>query len=470
MLEATAGAGTAGLARSLRDSKAARWTALAICSFTMLCGYYVADVMSPLKTLIEQQLHWTSSEYGFFTGAYGSFNVFLGMLVFGGIILDKAGARFAGVLATVLMVVGCAAKYWAVSTPSLAQSAPLGVNGQVLVAALGFAVFGVGIELIGITATKIIARWFKGYEIALAMGLQVGTARIGTALALGLGAPIAVAFGAVSAPVLFGLILLVVGLVAYTFYCALDARLDRSESSTLEAVDEADAFHLKDIGSILGNRAFWYLALLCAMFYSAVFPFLKYASDLMVQKYGVDESWAGLIPSILPFATIPLTVVFGSYYDRKGKGATLMLIGSLLLVAVHLTFAIPFLSSWVMALLATIVLGFGFSLVPAAMWPSVPRFMPHRQLGTAYALIFFLQNLVALMGIPYLIGWVLERFCIVGQRVTEEGTSPAYNYTLPMLLFTACGVLAVVFALLLKAEDRKKGYGLERPAFAKPAA
>ncbi len=454
-------------ARTLRDSKVARWTALAIVSFAMLCGYYVADVMSPLKPMIEQQLHWTSAEYGFFTGAYAWFNVFLAMLIFGGVILDKAGARFAGILACVLMVVGCAAKYWAVSTHALDTGTILGVKSQVMVASLGFAVFGVGIEMIGITATKIIARWFNGYEIALAMGLQVSTARIGTMLALGLGAPIAEWFGAVWGPVLVGLVLLGVGLVAYLFYCAMDLRLDRSETTTAQVTSEDEAFRISDIGSILGNRAFWYLAALCAMFYSAVFPFLKYATDLMVQKYGISESYAGLIPSILPFATIPLTVVFGSYYDRKGKGATLMLLGSLLLVIVHVTFAIPFLNSWVVALLATIVLGFGFSLVPSAMWPSVPRFMPHRQLGTAYALIFWLQNLVALWGIPYLIGWVLEKFCIVGERVVDGKTSPAYNYTLPMIIFTVCGVLAVLFALLLKAEDRRRGYGLETPACVK---
>jgi MFS family permease len=466
MSEASAGRTLTTGARTLRDSRAARWTALLIVSFTMLCGYYVADVMSPLKPMIEQQLRWTSAEYGFFTGAYAWFNVFLAMLLFGGIILDKAGARFAGILAGVLMVVGCGTKWWAVSTHALDGGTLLGVKSQVMVAAVGFAVFGVGIELIGITATKIIARWFKGYEIALAMGLQVGTARIGTALALGLGAPIAAWFGAVSGPVLVGVVLLAVGLVAYFFYCAMDLRLDKSESAA-DTPAEDEAFRISDIGSILANRAFWYVAALCAMFYSAVFPFLKYAPDLMVQKFGISESYAGLIPSILPFATIPLTVVFGGYYDRKGRGATLMLLGSLLLVVVHVAFAIPFLSSWVLALLATVVLGFGFSLVPSAMWPSVPRFIPHRQLGTAYALIFWLQNLVALWGVPYLIGWVLDRFCIVGSRTVGGNTSPAYDYTLPMLIFTVLGVAAVVFALLLKAENKRKGYGLELPAHTK---
>jgi len=450
---------TEALSKSLRHSVAARWTSLLIVSFSMLCGYYVADVASPLKPLIEQQLKWTSAEYGFFTGAYAWFNVFLGMLIFGGIILDKLGARFTGILSCALMVGGCAVKWWAMSTHALDGAVILGTKAQVLTAALGFATFGVGIEIVGVTATKVIARWFKGYEIALAMGLQVGTARIGTALALGLGAPIANIFHAVAAPVLVGVILLGTGLVAFLFYCAMDRKLDRTEGED-GAAGEEDAFRLSDIKEILSIRGFWYITLLCALFYSAVFPFLKYAPDLMVQKFHVPENWAGAIPSVLPFATIPLTVVFGNYYDRKGKGASLMILGSLLLVGVHFVLAVPFLSNWIVALVGTIVLGFGFSLVPSAMWPSIPKFIPHRQLGTAYGLIFWTQNLVALFGVPYLIGWVLDRFCIVGTRA--EG-SPAYNYTLPMMIFTGLSLLAVLFGFLLKAEDKVKGFGLEEP-------
>jgi MFS family permease len=453
--------------RSLRESSAARWTSLMIVSFTMLCGYYVGDVMSPLKPMIEQKLHWTSAQYGFFTGAYAWFNVFLAMLIFGGVILDKMGARFAGVLAGGLMLAGCSAKYWALSTHALDQSVILGANGQVMIASVGYAVFGVGLELCGITASKIIARWFKGYEMALAMGLQVSTARVGTALALGLGAPIAAAFDAVAAPVLVGVILLGVGLVAFVLYCGMDRKLDASEVNRAPSPEDDESFRLSDIGTILRIKAFWYLAILCALFYSAVFPFLKYAPDLMVQKFHVKDSLAGLIPSILPFATIPLTVVFGNYYDRKGKGASIMLLGSGLLILVHVVFAVPLLNNWLVALAATVVLGFGFSLVPSAMWPSVPRFIPHRQLGTAFALIFWLQNLVALWGVPYLIGWILDRFCITGTRVAEGVSSPAYNYTIPMAAFTVLGVLSVLFAVLLKAEDKRKGYGLELPCHTK---
>jgi len=453
--------------KSLRDSKAARWTALMIVSFTMLCGYYVADVVAPLKPLIEQQLAWTSEEYGNFTSAYAWFNVFLVMLVFGGIILDKMGARFTGVLACALMLVGCSAKWWAVSTHALDGSLFLGWKSQVVVAALGFAVFGVGIEICGITATKIIARWFKGYEIALAMGLQVATARIGTAIALMASAPIATGFKSVAAPIALGSLMLAIGLIAYFFYVAMDRKLDASEGKVDQAVSEEDAFRVSDIGAILRNKGFWYIATLCALFYSAVFPWLKYAPDLMVQKYGVKDSLAGLIPSILPFATIPLTIIFGGYYDKKGKGASIMILGSLLLVLVHATFTIPQLNHWTVAVAATIVLGFGFSLVPSAMWPSVPKFVPQRQLGTAYALIFWLQNCIALFAVPKLIGTVLDRYCKTGTRVVDGVSSPAYDYTLPMAIFTVCGLLAVVFAVLLKAEDKAKGYGLELPCHQK---
>jgi len=445
--------------KSLRESKAARWTSLLIVSFTMLCGYYVADVMAPLKPMLERQLHWNSAQYGFFTGAYAWFNVFLGMLVIGGIILDKKGARFAGMLSCILMVLGCGLKWWALHTHTLDATTILSVNGQVMVASLGYAIFGMGIELCGITATKIIARWFKGYEIALAMGLQVSTARIGTALAFGFSAPVADAFKSVSAPVLLGVVLLAIGLVAYVFYCAMDKKLDASEGAD-NTVNEEEAFRLSDIGEILSIRGFWYIAILCGLFYSSVFPFLKYAPDLMVQKFHLKETLAGQIPSVLPYATIPLTVIFGGFYDRKGKGASIMILGSLLLVLVHFVFSVPFLNNWIIALLATIVLGFGFSLVPSAMWPSVPKFIPHRQLGTAYSLIFFIQNLLALFAVPYLIGWVLDRYCKAGTLPTG---GPAYNYTLPMLIFLAIGLLAVVFALLLKAEDKKMGYGLELP-------
>ncbi len=456
--------------QTLRDHAWARWTALAIVAFTMLTGYYLTDVMAPLKGLLEQQLTWDSSEYGLFTSAYGWFNVFLLMLIIGGIILDKMGVRFTGLMAASIMVIGTAIKFWAVSTHTLDGQTwnilwLFPIKAQVFMAALGYAIFGVGVEVAGITVSKIIVKWFKGKELALAMGLEMATARLGTALALATSVPIAKAFGHVSKPILVCLILLVIGLIAFFIYTFMDKKLDASQAEydkQNNITNEEESFKITDIFKIITNRGWWYIAILCVLFYSAVFPFLKYAADLMVNKFGVDESLAGTIPAMLPFGTILLTPLFGNLYDHKGKGATIMLIGSLLLIFVHSMFSIPFLNHWIIAIILIIILGIGFSLVPSAMWPSVPKIIPENQLGTAYSLIFWVQNW-GLMGVPALIGWVLDKYCITGQKVVEGVTVNTYNYTIPMLIFTSLGILALVFAFLLKAEDRKKGYGLELP-------
>ncbi|MGE5350216.1 MAG: MFS transporter [Actinomycetota bacterium] len=454
--------------KTLADSKAARWTALVVVAFTMLCGYYLTDVMAPLKTLLEQQLSWSSSEYGTFTGAYGWFNVFLLMLILGGIILDKMGVRFTGKMATLLMVAGTAIKYWAVSTNLLDGQMLFGMKTQVLVASLGFALFGVGVETAGITVSKIIVKWFRGKELALAMGLEMATARLGTMLALQTSAPIAKALGHVSMPILIALILLCIGMIAFFIYCGMDKRLDASIAEADKGIvrEPEESFQLKDIGFILRNRGWWFIAILCVLFYSAVFPFLKYASDLMVNKFGVDPATAGIIPSLLPLGTMVLTPFFGNLYDRKGKGATIMIIGAVLLIFVHAMFSIPLFNKPWQAVLLIIILGIGFSLVPSAMWPSVPKIIPMKQLGTAYALIFWVQNW-GLMGVPMLIGWVLDRYCITGSRMIDGISVPTYNYQIPMMIFTSLGILAILFGFLLKAEDKKKGYGLELPNIVK---
>ena len=453
----------------LSESKAARWGALAVVSFTMLCGYYMADVMAPLKGMLDEQLHWSASEYGFFTSGYGWFNVFLFMLIFGGIILDKMGVRFTGLMSTIVMVSGAAIKYWAISTHQLDNQVWhilwFDMKAQVFVAAFGFAIFGVGIEVAGITVSKIIVKWFRGKEMALAMGMQMATARIGTALALGVSLPFARYFGTVSAPILLCLVLLCIGLIVFIVYTFMDKKLDESQAAhhlANNTVAEEDSFSMKDILFIIKNKAWWYIAILCVLFYGAVFPFLKYASDLMVMKFHVPDNLAGAIPAMLPFGTILLTPIFGSIYDNKGKGATIMIIGACLLIFVHALFAVPFLNQWVEAVILIIILGIGFSLVPSAMWPSVPKIIPERQLGTAYALIFWVQN-IGLMGIPALIGFVLDKYCITGHVLKNGVETTTYNYTLPMLIFMCFGILALCFAVLLKAEDKKKGYGLELP-------
>ena len=451
--------------RTLRDSAPARWTALVIVSLTMMCGYFLADVMSPLAGMLESQLGWTRADYGTYTSSYGWFNVFLLMLIFGGIILDKLGIRITGVGAASLMVIGTAIKYWGISSPALEGVTIFGLNARLFWACIGFATFAVGVEVTGITATKIIVKWFKGKELAMAMGMQVAMARIGTAMALGFSIPIARATGVidVSRPLLVALIGLIIGLLFFLVYVVMDKKLDESEASVVaESTNPEEEFKVSDIRKILTNKGWWLIALLCVLFYSAVFPFLKYAVDLMVNKFNLDQGIAGLIPMLLPLGNILLTPLFGGIYDRKGKGATIMIIGSILLIIVHALFSIPGLDNWVFAMVLVVLLGVAFSLVPSAMWPSVPKIIPEKRLGTAYSLIFWVQNW-GLMGVPLMIGWVLEKYCVVGQTVRDGVTVNMYNYTLPMSIFTLFGILALIVAFMLKAEDKRKGYGLEQP-------
>ncbi|MDR1415818.1 MAG: MFS transporter [Prevotellaceae bacterium] len=442
--------------QSLNQSKWARWTALGVVSFTMMAAYFMTDVMSPLKGMLEGIERWSSADYGLFTSAYGWFNVFLLMLFLGGLLLDKKGIRFTGMLAASIMVVGASVKYLALAGILPVQGVVAGVKAQVVFASVGFAIFAVGAEIAGVTVTKAIVKWFKGHEMALAMGLQVSVARIGTAIALVFSNPLAKYFGGVSHAVLFGLTLLVIGLLFFFIYTLFDKKFDR-QSGNVEASTE-DEFKLSDVKLVLTSYGFWLIALLCVLFYSCVFPFLKYATDLMVNKFGVSEEWAGLIPGLLPFGAILLTPLFGSIYDKKGRGATIMIIGALMLVGIHALFAAPGVSSWIYAVGLMVALGVAFSLVPSAMWPSVPKIIPEKQLGTAYSLIFWVQN-IGLMVVPYLIGVVLDRFC---KTASDEGTI-SYDYTIPMLIFTAFAVLSLLVAVMLTREDKKSGYGLERP-------
>ena len=439
--------------KKLSDSAAMRWLALVIVAATMMFGYFFTDVMSPLEPLLTASpeqggLGWTSDEYGFFSGSYGFFNVFLGLLFVGGIILDRFGIRFTGTMSTLLMFAGALIKWYAVGHPFEGQF--MGYGMQVIVACLGFAVYGVGCEIAGITVSKVIVKWFTGHELALAMGVQVGLARLGTAAALSLALPFATKMGSAAASVGLGAAMLCISVLAFLVYNVMDSRLDR----TSQAADSAPEESLKwsDIVYLVTNRSFWYIALLCLMFYGGVFPFLKFATRIMVIKYGVDESVAGSIPSMLPYGTIVLTPLFGYIYDKVGKGATLMIIGSLLLTFVHTMFAMPH-GTVVMAVAMMVVLGVAFGLVPSAMWPSVPKIIPMQVLGTAYALIFYIQN-IGLSLIPIWIG-----------KVNQANTDPAtgiIDYTQTMSIFAAFGVVSIVISILLWIEDRRKGYGLEK--------
>ena len=453
---------TEKLQKRLNDSAVARWGALIIVSFTMMCGYFITDVMAPLEDLLtklpsEGGLGWSSDDYGFFSGAYGYINVFLLMLFFGGIILDKCGIRFTGVASSGLMLLGTLIKWYALKSDFGADVQLFGMPMQVVLASLGFAVFGMGAEITCITVTKVIAKWFTGHELALAMGLQVAMARIGTAAALACSLPLAQKMGSVAAPVLLGAALLCVGFLAYMVYCVMDRKLDASATADQTTTEEEEGFHFSDLKLIFSNKGFWLIAILCVLFYSGVFPFLKFATKLMIYKYGVEPELAGLIPAMLPFGTILLTPVFGSLYDRLGKGATLMIIGSAMLTLVHVLFALPLLNVWWFAILIMIVLGIAFSLVPSAMWPSVPKIIPMRQLGSAYAIIFYIQN-IGLSMVPLLIGSVIEKYAT---KVTAEGVT--YDYTVPMSIFAVFGVIAIIVAVILKRADKTENYGLEKP-------
>ncbi len=450
--------------QKLSDSPAMRWTALIIVSVTMMFGYFFTDVMSPLEPLLTAAkgtedgmgLGWSSSEYGWFSGAYGLMNVFLLLLFFGGIILDKYGIRFTGLLSTSLMFCGALIKYWAVSRDfgDATIWVPFGgdIQAQVAYSGLGFAIYGVGCEMAGITVSKVIVKWFTGYELAMAMGLQVSLARIGSAATLAFSLPLAKAFGGVSASVGLGAACLCIGMISFLVYNVMDKKYDKSSSASPEAKSQDDGFKFSELGLLFTNRGFWYITLLCLMFYAGVFPFLKFATKLMIFKYGVDPGLAGSIPAMLPFGTIFLTPFFGGVYDRKGHGATLMIIGSVLMTLVHVTFALP-VSNVGLAIGVMIVLGVAFGLVPAAMWPSVPKIIPMRLLGTAYAVIFYIQN-IGLAMVPMWIG-------SVNNKNTDAATG-FIDYTESMAIFAGFGVVAIIISVLLLIEDKKKGYGLEK--------
>ena len=444
--------------KKLSDSAGARWTALFIVAFTMMMGYFITDVMSPLEVLLETSkaqggLGWSSSDYGFFAGSYGLINVFLLMLFFGGLILDKMGIRFTGVMASGLMVVGVVIKYIGVTADFgdctfTLQFVNFSLPMSAAVASLGFAIFGVGCEICGITISKVITKWFTGHELALAMGVQVGLARLGTTAAMAGSLPLAKAFGNhVSAPILLGLVLLIAGFLAFIVYTVMDKKLDAStEASAQSEPAEDEGFHFADLKFIFTNPGFWCITLLCLMFYSGVFPFLKFASKLMVENYGVPSSLAGSLPGAIPLGTIILTPLFGTIYDRIGKGATLMLIGSVMLTLVHVIFMLHILPVGWFAVIMMIVLGIAFSLVPSAMWPSVPKIIPMKLLGSAYAIIFYIQN-IGLSLVPMAIG-----------KINKADPS----FTGMETFFIGCGTAAIIVASALLVIDKRKNYGLQQ--------
>lgn len=447
--------------KKLNDSWGMRWGALAIVAFTMMAAYYVNDVVAPLKSMLEASpsengLGWTSSDFGIYTGAYSFLNVFCLMLIWGGLILDRFGIRFTGKLATILMVVGTWLEYYAMTGMVGTADMILGYKADVFVASAGYSVFGVGAEVAGITVTKMIAKWFRGKEMATAMGVQVALARVGSQAAYAVAIPVARSFE-LTTPVLIGLVCLVGGMIAFFSFSVLDKKLDTQMEEIKDESSDEEKFSFKDVATILSNPGFWLIALLCVLFYSCVFPFQKFASELMITKYGIDENVAGFFAGLPALGALILTPVFGGMVDKRGKAASIMMFGAAMLIFVHFIYALPFITSSFIAIAMMIILGIAFSLVPSAMWPSVAKIFPAHQLGTAYALIFFIQN-IGLWGVPTLIGFVLDNYCITGK--TESGTN-LYDYTVPMCIFTGFAVLSLVVAFALKIADKKFGYKLE---------
>ena len=446
------------------SNKLKRWTVLIIVAIVMMMGYVFWDIISPLSTqlkasITEGGMGWTSAEYGFYAGSYSIFNIFLLMLFFGGIILDKCGIRFTGIMATGVMLLGSIINYYAITRISpenyidlkftLFGLIPEHIKLQVIFAALGFGLFGMGCDITGITVSKIVTKWFTGHEMASAMGIQVAMARLGTASALSFSPLIAMSFG-LSAPILVGAFVLLIGFVLFLIYIFMDKDFDRNKKNLSLETDE-DKFSFRDFAKVLQNPGFWMIAFLCVFFYSSIRPFMKFATDLLINKYGVESVTAGWIVSMLPYSTIILTPLFGSIYDRMGKGATLMLIGCILVTVSHICLLLPFITYTWFATIIMILLGIAFSLVPSAMWPSVPKIVPLKQLGTAYSIIYYIQN-IGLMLVPMWVGDVM------GKNTASDGH---VDFTMPMMIFAGFGLISILVSSILLIMDKKKHYGLE---------
>ena len=448
---------TEKLQKFINDSFVARWAALILIALMMFFAYMFVDMLSPLKELLETTLNWNSSTFGTYAASEYFLNVFCFFLIFAGIILDKMGIRFTGILSASLMVIGACIKFYAMSEyfvgtglESWLGSWWVALPASAKLSCLGFMIFGCGCEMAGTTVSKAIAKWFKGKEMAMAMGLEMSIARLGVFAAMWLAPMVSNGFGgSVSAPVLFGAVLLMIGLIFYSVFVVMDSKLDKQLEAAGELKEEAseEEFKFSDLGKIFTSKMFWLVALLCVLYYSAIFPFQRYAPDFLNKTLGIDNG--AQLFSCFPILAMVLTPFLGGFIDRKGKAASMLMIGSLIMIACHLSFAflLPLFPSKALAIAIIAILGVSFSLVPAALWPSVPKIIDERILGSAYCVIFWIQNWGLLL-VPIVIGKVLDA---------------TGGYTLPMVIFSSFGVIALLIGMLLKREDKKKGYGMELP-------
>ena len=454
---------TQKISKMMNDSPMARWTVLVLVALMMFFAYMFVDVMSPLKSLVESKLGWDSGVFGKYAASEYILNV-CGFLILAGIILDKLGVRFSGILSAGLMVFGAGMKFIAVSDwfQSTAfcgwlDSWWVELPGSAKMASLGFMIFGCGCEMEGTNVSKILAKWFKGKEMALAMGLEMAIARLGVFGVMWIAPLISEKFdNSILAPVGFCGALLVIGLINFIIFGIMDRKFDSqlvdAGLATAEKSPE-DEFHISDLKAIFTSKMFWIVSLLCVLYYSAIFPFQRYATNFLEETLAIDAASAAKLFSCFPILAMVMTPMLGIFLDRKGKGATMLMFGSIIRIVCHLSFAFilpAFPQKW-FALLLIVVLGISFSLVPAALWPSVPKIIDEKILGSAYCLIFWVQN-IGLCLVPMLIGSL---------------RASTGSYFVPMLVFSSFGVLAFILSIYLKAEDKKKGYGLELPNISK---
>ena len=539
----------------MRDIPAVRWTALLLLALAMFCSYIFMDILSPIKDLMQSTRGWDSTAFGTMQGSETFLNVFIFFLIFAGIILDKMGVRFTAVLSGAVMLVGAVIKYYAVTDSFIGSGLEVwftenlnyipgfdelgispfyrGMPASAKLAAIGFMIFGCGVEMAGITVSRGIVKWFKGKEMALAMGSEMALARLGVATCM-IFSPFFAKLGGtvdVSRAVAFGLVLLMIALIMFIVYFFMDKKLD---SQTGEAEEKDDPFKISDVGAILKSGGFWLVALLCVLYYSAIFPFQKYAVNMLQCNLTFTEVPAGsfwasetvtivqyiimlivaataftsnfskkpmkqimlavsciflvvycymgymrqsaeTIFAVFPLLAVGITPILGKIVDYKGKAATMLIFGSVLLVLCHLTFAfiLPLfkgnaVGGVVVAYVTILVLGASFSLVPASLWPSVPKLVDEKVIGSAYSLIFWIQN-IGLWLFPMLIGKILDSTNkglvakVNDGLISAEAAATQYNYTAPLLMLACLGIAALILGIILKRVDKKKGLGLELP-------
>ncbi|MDR2586591.1 MAG: MFS transporter [Prevotellaceae bacterium] len=447
----------------LRNSKSARWLVLIFIAVTMYAAYFFAEVFPPISPFLRDSLlGWTDSEYGSYSGAYSLLCVWGGLIVCGAL-LDKWGTRVTGTIFVTSMVAGALIVYYAVSTGfntgngaiynTLLSWFPKS-KPSVILSIAGYSIFGLGAEIAGVAVTKSIAKWFRGKEVATAMSLQVSLARVGTASAYWIipfllpkeALSVSLTFGQISWPVQFAIFLLLVGLITFLVFCVLDKRLDTQEAYQA-AKDPEDEFKFSDVWRIMTNKHFIMIALLCVFFYCCVFSFDKFAIMMLSDKFKISTDVASYMMSLLPFGAMLFTPIFGTILDFRGKGTKLMILGSFIVLFVHLLFAFgpekPFIG-----FAAITILGVGFSLVPAAMWPTLPKIIPQSKLGTAIALTYWVQN-IGLWGVPIIAGKVLQ--------ATDR------NYLYFEFIYISLAIVAIFVSIILSKSDPQGKYGLDLP-------